>query len=61
MTEGRGITDEGWLQSSADYNRYFMTHDRIGDLPFETLDITDKSVSEVADRVQAWVKGKMGE
>ena len=61
MTEGRGITDEGWLQSSADYNRYFMTHDRIGDLPFDTLDITDRSVSEVADRVQAWVKGKMGE
>ena len=56
MTEGRGIADEGWLQSSADYNRYFQTHDQLGDLRFETLDITDKSVSEVASAVEAWVK-----
>lgn len=61
MQEGRHITDEGWLRSSADYNRYFQTHDRIGDLCFETLDISGKSTSEVADRVQAWVKEKMGE
>ena len=59
MTEGRGITDEGWLQSSADYNRYFQTPDRLGDLRFETLDITDKSVPEVADAVDAWVKGHL--
>ena len=59
MTEGRGITDEGWLQSSADYNRYFQTHDRIGDLRFETLDITDKSVTEVADTVEAWIKQQL--
>lgn len=56
MTVGRGIADEGWLQSSADYNRYFQTHDQLGDLRFETLDITDKSVSEVASAVEAWVK-----
>ena len=29
-------------------------------LPFETLDITNLTVSEVADRVQAWVKAKIG-
>ncbi|MGM9647356.1 MAG: AAA family ATPase [Eubacteriales bacterium] len=56
MTEGRGITDEDWLRSSAEYNRYFQTHDRLGDLPFETLDITQKSVMAVADDVEAWVK-----
>lgn len=56
MTEGRGITDEGWLQSSVDYNCYFQTHDRIGDLRFDTFDITDKSVDEVANYVEAWVK-----
>lgn len=59
MTEGRGIADEGWLQSSADYNRYFQTHDQLGDLRFETLDITDKSVSEVASAVEAWVQSKL--
>ena len=61
MTKGRGITDEGWIQSSADYNRYFMTHNQIGEQKFETLDITDLSADEVADRVEAWVKGKMEE
>lgn len=59
MTKGRGITDEGWIQSSVDYNRYFMTHNRIGEQVFETLEITDLSVNEVADRVQAWVMEKM--
>lgn len=56
MTEGRGITDEGWLQSSADYNRYFQTHTTLGDTAFDTFDITGKSVGEVADYVEAWVK-----
>lgn len=59
MTEGRRITDEGWLQSSVDYNRYFQTHDHIGAQAFETLDITGKSVTQVADCVEAWVMGKM--
>ena len=61
MREGRGITDKGRLNSSAEYNRYFETHDRIGEQAFETLDITHLSVSEVADRVEAWVRAKMGE
>ncbi len=59
MIEGRGITDQGWLNSSAEYNRYFQTHDRIGEQAFETLDITHLSVFEVADRVESWVMGKM--
>lgn len=56
MTEGRGITDEEWLRSSADYNRYLQTHDTLGETKFDTFDITDKSVSEVAEYVEAWVK-----
>lgn len=59
MTEGRGIADKGWLQSSADYNRYFQTHGQLGDLRFETLDITDKSVTAVASAVDAWVQSKL--
>lgn len=56
MTQGRGITDEGWIQSSVEYNRYFQTHNRLGDTGFDTFDITDKSVREVADYVEKWVK-----
>ncbi len=56
MKEGRKITDEGWIQSSVDYNQYFKTHDKIGDTEFETFDISGKSVSEVADYVITWVE-----
>ena len=56
MQKGRGITDENWINGSCDYNRYFMEHDSLGDMKFETLDITEKSPEEVADCVIEWVK-----
>lgn len=56
MQEGRGITDENWLNSSSDYNRYFMEHDSLGDTKFEIFDITDKEPGDVADYVLEWVK-----
>lgn len=55
MQEGRNITDENWLNSSSDYNRYFMEHDSIGDTAFETFDITGKEPDKVADYVVEWV------
>ena len=58
MKEGRGITDEGWIQSSVDYNEYFRTHDQLGDTLFETYDISGKDVEDVADYVIGWVKEK---
>ncbi len=56
MQEGRQITDENWIQSSVDYNQYFMEHDHIGDTVFETFDITGKSKKEVADYVIHWMR-----
>lgn len=61
MTVGRGITDEVWIKSSTDYNNYFKTHERLGDLRFETLDTTHKTISEAADCVIAWMQEKRGE
>ncbi|MGN0143195.1 MAG: AAA family ATPase [Roseburia sp.] len=55
MTNGRNITDAGWIQSSVDYNHYFMTHDIIGDMPYETLNTTGKSVEGVAAGVKDWL------
>ena len=55
MKEGRRITDEGWIQSSVDYNEYFRTHDHHGDTYFETFDISGKAVEDVADYVIEWV------
>ncbi len=56
MTIGRGITHEDWINGSVDYNHYFRTHDKIGDLNFETLDTDGKGVSQVAEEVLQWLK-----
>lgn len=58
MTEGRAITEEAWINGSVDYNRYFQTHEMLGNMGFETLDLTGLSISEVADSVIAWMRGK---
>lgn len=56
MREGRRITDEGWINSSVEYNMFFQTHDQIGEVKFETLDTEGKSVVEVAEAVLRWMK-----
>ena len=58
MAEGRGITDQSWIQGSVDYNDYFKSHTSLGDTEFETVDITGKSVEEVAEHVIKWMKEK---
>lgn len=59
MTEGRGITDEGWLNGSRDYNAYFCTHENLGDVTFDTLDITHLSPEEAAQKVLDWMAKQM--
>ena len=59
MTEGRGITDEGWLNGSRTYNEYFRTHDALGDVRFDTLDITHLSPAEAAKQVLAWMNRQL--
>ncbi len=59
MAEGRGIGDPDWIQSSVDYNRYFMEHDRIGGVAYERMDITSLTADEAACAAEAWLKGKM--
>ncbi len=56
MKEGRGITDEGWIQGSVDYNNYFKTHTSLEDTDFERFDITGKTAEEVAEYVLKWLK-----
>ncbi|MGN0316276.1 MAG: hypothetical protein ACI4EG_16005 [Fusicatenibacter sp.] len=59
MEVGRGITDQTWIQSSVDYNEYFLTHRMIGDMPFEILDTEGKTAEEVAREVQKWMTSHM--
>lgn len=55
MTEGRGISNEGWLKSSVDYNEYFKTHTTIGETEYETMDISDVTPEKAAERVLVWL------
>ncbi len=55
MSEGRGITDANWIKGSVDYNNYLKTHNTLGDMTYETLDISNKTVEQVADYVIKWV------
>ncbi len=59
MTEGRGITDERWLNGSREYNEYFRTHNELGDVHFDKLDITRLSPVEAAEQVLNWVKKQL--
>ena len=55
MTEGRGI-DDGWIQSSVDYNNYFRTHDILDDTKYDTLDCTNGTPAEIARKVLEWLR-----
>ena len=56
MTAGRGITDENWIESSVKYNRYLQSHDRLEEMRFQTLDITDTTPEQRAETVEEWVR-----
>ena len=56
MTEGRGIDDSGWIQSSVDYNNYFRTHDILDDTKYDTLDCTNGTPAEIARKVLEWLR-----
>ena len=58
MTEGRGITDPNWIQSSVDYNHYFRTHETIGDTKYEWIDCTGIEREEAALRVLEWLRAQ---
>lgn len=59
MTRGRGIKDEGWIQSSIQYNNFFKNHSSINDMPFDICDTEGKDLIEVVEEVKKWIAEKM--
>lgn len=55
MMEGRGIMDEGWIRSSVEYNEYFRTHKKIGEVSFSTIETDDKSPEKIAECILEWM------
>lgn len=58
MTQGRGITDPEWIQSSADYNRWFQEHEYARGVRFQRLAIGGLSPEEAARAVEQWMREK---
>lgn len=58
MREGRHIADSNWINSSIDYNRWFIEKGIVSNKRIDTYDITSKSVSEVADYVTQWIESR---
>ena len=59
MKNGRGISDERWIEGSLNHNKYLREHDEIDEIPYEKFDITGKNVEEVADYVNDWICSKL--
>ncbi len=59
MTEGRGISDSGWIQSSIDYDRYFIEHDSIEGVPYDKLDVSRLTVDGAARELLSWALSKL--
>ncbi len=60
MREGRYIADANWINSSIEYNRWFIEKSSLDNKTIDTYDITGKSTAEVADYVTKWVDSKLG-
>lgn len=59
MREGRHITDSNWINSSIEYNSWFIEQGIVSNKKIDNYDITGKSVSEVADYVMQWVEARL--
>lgn len=59
MKNGRGISNEQWIEGSLNHNKYLREHNEIDDVFYEKFDITGKPVEEVADYVNAWIYSKL--
>lgn len=59
MTIGRGITDEGWLQSSAQFNRWLIENGGNTTPPIERLDASHLTPEQTAAKIDEWIRSKL--
>lgn len=61
MRVGRGVTDEGWIQSSLSFNRWLREHAAEQDPPIRLLDTTGLSPLEGAALADQWIRSRLPE
>ena len=59
MRGGRGVTDESWIKSSADFNRWLKANADKTVPEITLLDTTNKTPSEAAAAVHTWILKKL--
>jgi len=57
MRSGRGISDEGWITSSLQFNNWLRNNGEVNNIVL--LDNSEISLSESAEIVDKWIKSKI--
>ena len=55
MREGRQVADEGWIQSSLQFNRWLKTHAGTSRPPITLLDTTELTPEAAAELADRWI------
>ncbi len=59
MTAGRGVTDETWVQSSLDFNRW-LVENAAGTTPsIKLLDTSALAPDQAAERIDKWILSRL--
>ena len=56
MRQGRGITDEAWIESSVSFNTWLIDHAAETSPPITRLDTTELTLEEAARKVDQWIR-----
>lgn len=59
MTAGRGITDEAWLKSSSDFNRWLKENADKTEPQITLLNTSDLSPKQAAETTHRWISARM--
>lgn len=58
LTQGRGVTDAAWIESSLHFNRYLREHGSETNPPVTVVDATNLTPEETAERIERWIAEK---
>lgn len=59
LTQGRGVTDEKWIESSMHFNRWLRENGRTASPSIEIVDATALTPEETSERIEKWIREKM--
>ena len=59
MKEGRGVTDEGWIDSSVQFNRWLWENAGTTTPPITLLDTSALTPEEAGDAIDRWIRSRL--